>query len=134
MPPIFAESLAISSIVAYQDGFVFGNSLEVQWLGLGTSTAGGPGSISGRGSRMPRGAAQKKKKKKRSFVLLHLSVFISKQNLGQLLCAMSSVNLISEPPMVSSQARPRTEPFGIPLETLFLRKIGPLPSLSVDAQ
>ena len=33
--------------------------------------------------------------------------------------------------MVSSQARPKTEPFGILLETLSLCKIGSLPSLSV---
>ena len=64
-------------------------------------------------------------------MLIHLSVFIYKQNLGQLLCCVSSVNLISKAPMVSSQSRPRTEPFGILLETLFLCKISPLPSLSV---
>ena len=69
-----------------------------------------------------------------SRLLAYLSVlaldFFYKQNLGQLPCCLSSVNL-SKAPMVSSQSRPRTEPFGILLETLLLCKIGPLPSLSV---
>lgn len=66
------------------------------------------------------------------FLFTHLSLF-SKQNLRQLLCSVSSVNLISEPPVVSSQARLRTEPFGIPLETPFLLKISPSPRLRVNA-
>lgn len=37
---------------------------------------------------------------------------------------MSSVNLVCEPSVISSQAGWRTEPFGIPLETLFLLEIG----------
>ena len=41
-----------------------GTSLVVQWLGLGTSTAGGVGSITGRGTKIPNASAKKKKKKK----------------------------------------------------------------------
>ena len=43
------------------------NSLAVQWLGPGTFTAGGPGSIPGQGTKLckPRGTAQKEKKKKK---------------------------------------------------------------------
>ena len=33
-----------------------GNSLAVQWLGLHTSTAEGPGSVPGRGSKIPQAA------------------------------------------------------------------------------
>ena len=33
-----------------------GNSLVVQWLGLSTSTAGTPGSIPGRGTKIPKAA------------------------------------------------------------------------------
>ena len=33
-----------------------GNSLVVQWLGLCISTAGGPGSIPGRGTKIPQAA------------------------------------------------------------------------------
>ena len=43
-----------------------GNSVAVQWLGLGASTAGGTGSIPGQGTRIPQAAwwrGQKKKKK-----------------------------------------------------------------------
>ena len=40
-----------------------GNSLAVQWLGLRASTAGGRGSIPGRGTKIPHAAWQKKKKK-----------------------------------------------------------------------
>ena len=32
---------------------ICGNSLAVQWLGLCTSTAGGPGSIPGWGAKIP---------------------------------------------------------------------------------
>ena len=39
-----------------------GNSLEVQWLGLRASTAGGMGSIPGQGTRISRGMAKKRKK------------------------------------------------------------------------
>ena len=41
-----------------------GNSLAVQWLGLHTSTAGGPVSITGQGAKIPQAAQPKKKKKK----------------------------------------------------------------------
>ena len=43
-----------------------GNSLEVQWLGIHTSTAGGTGSIPGRGTKIPHAArrSQKQTKKK----------------------------------------------------------------------
>ena len=42
-----------------------GNSLAVQWSGLGASTAGGPGSISGRGTKIAQGAWRSQKKKKK---------------------------------------------------------------------
>ena len=38
----------------------FGSSLQVQWLGLRASTAGGKSSIPGRGTEIPRGHDQKK--------------------------------------------------------------------------
>ena len=41
----------------------YGNSLEVQWLGLSASTAGGTGSIPGWGTKIPkarRGGQRKK--------------------------------------------------------------------------
>ena len=38
-----------------------GNSLVVQWLGLHASTAGGTGSIPGRGTRIPHATVKKKK-------------------------------------------------------------------------
>ena len=43
------------------------NSLEVQWLGLLTSTAGGTGSIPGQGNKIqqPKRCSQKKNKKKK---------------------------------------------------------------------
>ena len=43
-----------------------GNSLVVQWLGLGGLTAEGPGSIPGRGTKISQATqhGQKKKKKK----------------------------------------------------------------------
>ena len=42
---------------------VLGNSLVVQWLGLCTVTAEGPGSITGWGTKIPQAAGPKKKKK-----------------------------------------------------------------------
>ena len=41
-----------------------GNSLVVQWLGLGTFTAEGPGSIPGWGNKIPQAMQRGKKKKK----------------------------------------------------------------------
>ena len=41
-----------------------GNSLAVQWLGLGTFTAGGPGSIPDWCSKIPQAMSQGQKKKK----------------------------------------------------------------------
>ena len=41
----------------------FGNSLAVQWLGLYASTAGGPGSIPGQGTKIPRAMWNAKKMK-----------------------------------------------------------------------
>ena len=41
-----------------------GNSLVVQWLGLHTSTAGGPGSIPGRETKIPKAVWRSQKKKK----------------------------------------------------------------------
>ena len=37
--------------------------MAVQWLGFGTSTAGGPGSISGRGTEIPQAMLCSQKKK-----------------------------------------------------------------------
>ena len=42
-----------------------GNSLVVQWLGLGALTAEGPGSISGRGTQIPQAVRHGQKQKKR---------------------------------------------------------------------
>ena len=42
-----------------------GTSLAVQWLGLGTLTAEGPGSIPGRGTEIPRAMWHRQKKKKK---------------------------------------------------------------------
>lgn len=58
------------------------------------------------------------------FVFTCLPVFIFKHHLRRFLRLVSSVNLVCEPSVISSQARWRTEPFGIPLETLFLLEIG----------
>ena len=44
------------------DSLRHGNSLVVQWLGLCTSTEGDTSSIPGQGTKMPCGAAKKKKK------------------------------------------------------------------------
>ena len=43
---------------------MYGNSLAVQWLGLHTLTAKGPGSIPGQGTKTPQAARCSKKKKK----------------------------------------------------------------------
>lgn len=45
----------------------------------------------------------------------------------------SSVNLMCKPSVTSSRARLRTQPFGIPLETLFLLEVGQLLNSSVNA-
>lgn len=58
------------------------------------------------------------------FVFTCLPVFPCKHHLRQLLLCVSSVNLVCEPSVISPQAGWRTEPFGIPLETLFLLEIG----------
>ena len=53
----------------------------VQWLGLHASTAGGPGSIPGRGTkitRKPRGVATKKKKKNQTSDILKRTVRFSR--------------------------------------------------------
>ena len=42
-----------------------GNSLVVQWVGLHVSTAGGPGSIPGGGTKILQAARHSQKKKKR---------------------------------------------------------------------
>ena len=51
-------------------GITDGNSLAVQWLGLHAFTSEGPGSIPGRGNKIPRDptshAAWPKKKKRRN--------------------------------------------------------------------
>ena len=43
---------------------VLGNSLAIQWLGLSTSTAGGMGSIPGRGTKIPHAAQHGQKNDK----------------------------------------------------------------------
>ena len=42
-----------------------GKSLVVQWLGLGTLTAGAPGSILGQGTKIPRATWHSQKEKKK---------------------------------------------------------------------
>ena len=42
-----------------------GNSLGVQWLGLQASTAGGPGSIPGQGTKILHAPQHSQKKKKK---------------------------------------------------------------------
>ena len=46
-----------------------GTSLEVQWLGLHASTAGGMGSIPGQGTKIPCGVTKKKVVKIAKFML-----------------------------------------------------------------
>ena len=46
-----------------------GNSLAVQWLGLGAFTAVGPGSIPGWGTKIPQALGQKTKKHKTEAIL-----------------------------------------------------------------
>ena len=59
----------------------FGNSLAVQWLGLSTLTAEGPGSIPGGGTKIPQvlWRDQKKKKKKKMMPFITFS-FCYKSN------------------------------------------------------
>ena len=64
-PPTF---LSRSSMVS---SLTFGNSLAVQWLGLHAFTAEGPGSVPGRGTKIPQTAWQSQEKKKKS----HVQVF-----------------------------------------------------------
>ena len=47
-----------------------GNSLAIQWLGLSTFTAEGPGSVPGRGTKILKASrcGQKKKKKQLSII------------------------------------------------------------------
>ena len=54
-----------------------GNSLGVQWLGLCTLTAEGPGSILGQGTKIPQAvlSGQKKKKKARQILLILKYIF-----------------------------------------------------------
>ena len=53
-------------LFAFKKKGLFGNSPDVQWLGLCTSTAGGMGSIPGQGTKIPHATlcSQRKKKKK----------------------------------------------------------------------
>ena len=44
-----------------------GNSLVGQWLGLGALTAEGPGSIPGRGTKIPQATRCSQKKKKKNY-------------------------------------------------------------------
>ena len=65
-----------------------GNSLAVQWLGLCVFTAEGPGSIPGRGSKIPKAMQGSQKKKKfiqvnKNFIcgiykVMQMNVFIYK--------------------------------------------------------
>ena len=58
---------------------MLGNSLVVQWLGLGTFTALGLGSISCRGTRIPKATWRSKKKQKKNLrCLLPLPINIVK--------------------------------------------------------
>ena len=43
---------------------LWGTSLAIQWLGLHAATAGGVGSIPGRGTKIPHAARRSQKKKK----------------------------------------------------------------------
>ena len=49
--------------------FTLGNSLVVQWLGLHALTAEGPGSIPGRGTKIPQATWYGQKKKKAHFII-----------------------------------------------------------------
>ena len=44
---------------------IYGNSLAVQWLGLGAFTAMSPGSIPGQGTKIPQASQHSQKKKKK---------------------------------------------------------------------
>ena len=48
---------------------IAGSSLEVQWLGFCAFTAKGPGSIPGRGAKIPQATQRVQKKKKRMLLL-----------------------------------------------------------------
>ena len=47
---------------------ILGNSLVVQWLGLCTFTAKGPGSVPGRGTKIPQAMQHSQKKKIKNIV------------------------------------------------------------------
>ena len=66
-----------------------GNSFIVQWLGLGTFTAGNPGSVPGREliSHKPHGTAKKKKK----------VILPAIQPLGSCMEASTLPSILSEP-------------------------------------
>ena len=49
----------------HQNSVTWGNSLAVQWLGLGALTPGAPGSIPGQGSKVPQDMQQGQKKNKK---------------------------------------------------------------------
>ena len=53
-----------------------GNSLAVQWLGLRALTAEGPGSIPGRGTKIPQvmPCSEKKKKKEKDIPCTRISI------------------------------------------------------------
>ena len=54
MPKVTQQSLPWDTVKASK--VTLGTSLEVQWLGLDASTAGGTGSIPGQGTKMPHAA------------------------------------------------------------------------------
>ena len=67
-----------------------GTSLVVQWLGLCVSTAGGTGSIPGRGTKIPHALRHGPKKKKKKKSVLHLEASWTNANTLRALSATLS--------------------------------------------
>ena len=67
-----------------------GNSFIVQWLGLGTFTAGNPGSVPGRGINIPQPTWHGQKKKKKV-------ILPAIQPLGSCMEASTLPSILSDP-------------------------------------
>ena len=53
---------------------ISGNTLAVQWLGLQAFTAKGPGSIPGRGTKIPQAVWHSQKKNKGQFCMIQTKI------------------------------------------------------------
>ena len=71
-----ATQLFVTQVVSYiEKKLVDGNSLEVHWLGLGTSTAWGMGSIPGWGTKIPRASEHGEKRERFANMSNHGTLF-----------------------------------------------------------